>query len=76
MSSRILKQCGEALYGERWQTSLALDLGISDRHIRRMVSGAADVPSGVYLDLLRLLTERAAEIDDLIADLPSVAAPR
>lgn len=72
----ILRRCGEALYGERWQSPLARDLDISDRHMRRMVSGAADVPDGVYLDLHRLLTERAAEIDDLLAALPEAATPR
>lgn len=71
----ILRRCGEALYGERWQSPLARDLDISDRHMRRMVSGASDVPDGVYLDLHRLLTERAERIDDLLARLPD-AAPR
>lgn len=42
MSARkeILIQCGRALYGERWQTDLARDLGLSDgRRIRQWLSG-------------------------------------
>lgn len=76
MSSRLLKRCGEALYGPRWQSEVARDLKVSDRTIRRWVDGSSDVPDGVYLELLSLCTERAAELDDLISILPRAAAPR
>lgn len=76
MSSRLLKRCGEALYGPRWQSDLARDLMVSDRTVRRWVDGSIDVPDGVYLELLGLCNERAAELDDLIAVLPRAAAPR
>lgn len=76
MSSRLLKRCGEALYGPRWQSEVARDLDVSDRTVRRWVDGSQDVPDGVYLELHRLLTERAAEIDDLLDKLPRATAPR
>jgi hypothetical protein len=76
MSSRLLKRCGEALYGSRWQSEIARDLRVSDRTVRRWVDGSNDVPDGVYLELLSLCSERAAELDDLIAELPRAAAPR
>jgi hypothetical protein len=76
MSSRLLKRCGEALYGPRWQSELARDLDVSDRTVRRWVAGSDDVPDGVYLDLLRLCNERAAVLDDLIGALPRAATPR
>jgi hypothetical protein len=76
MSSRLLKQCGQALYGPRWQSEVARDLGVADRTVRRWVDGSSDVPDGVYYELLGLCTERAAELDDLIAKLPRAAAPR
>lgn len=76
MSSRLLKRCGEALYGPRWQSELARDLQVSDRTVRRWVDGSSDVPDGVYLDMLRLCNERAAELDDLITVLPRAAAPK
>ena len=44
--------------------------------VRRWVDGSSDVPDGVYLELLGLCQERAAELDDLIAILPRAAAPR
>ena len=76
MSSRLLKRCGEALYGPRWQSELARDLKVADRTVRRWADGLSDVPDGVYLELLGLCNERAAELDDLIAMLPRAAAPR
>lgn len=63
--SRLLVECGEALYGTRWQSELARDLQVSDRTMRRWVAGTTDVPAGLYLDLLRLTQERAAALDAL-----------
>lgn len=58
-------EAGEALYGPRWQTALAADLGVSDRTMRRWVAETSDVPVGLYTDLLRLTQERAAMLDAL-----------
>lgn len=63
--SRLLVECGEALYGPRWQSELARDLDVSDRTVRRWAAGTHDVPAGLYLDLLRLTEERAAALDAL-----------
>jgi hypothetical protein len=63
--SRLLFEAGEALYGPRWQSQLARDLGVADRTIRRWAAGTHAVPPGVYLDLLRLTQERAAVLDAL-----------
>jgi len=63
--SRLLAECGEALYGPQWQSALARDLGVSDRTMRRWAAGTTDVPAGLYLDLLRLTQERAAELEAL-----------
>lgn len=63
--SRLLVECGEALYGTQWQSALARDLGVSDRTVRRWVAGTSDVPAGLYVDLVRLTQERAALLDSL-----------
>ncbi len=63
--SRLLVECGEALYGQQWQSALARDLGVADRTVRRWVAGTSEVPAGLYLDLLRLTQERAAVLDAL-----------
>lgn len=65
MSDRLIQRTGEALYGPRWQADLARDLDVSDRTIRAWVSGAAEPPQGVYVDLLRLVVERAADLEDV-----------
>jgi hypothetical protein len=75
LSNRLLRGCGEALYGPLWQSQLARDLNISDRTIRRWLAGADDMPPGVAMDLLRLVMERAQALDDLTERLKIAAAP-
>lgn len=75
MSNKLLRDAGEALYGPRWQTDLAHDLGVSDRTVRRWASGVDDVPRGVYVDLLRLTQERAQVLDGLAEPLKLAGAP-
>lgn len=72
--SRLLLDCGEALYGSLWQCALARDLGVSDRTMRRWATGAYDLPTGVYTDLLRLTQERAATLDGLAGRLREAGA--
>lgn len=67
--SRLLAECGEALYGPRWQSDMARGLGVSDRTMRRWVAGTHDVPRGVYTDLLRLTQERAELLESLAGRL-------
>lgn len=75
MSSKLLADAGAALYGPRWQTEMARDLDISDRTIRRWVAGTDDVPHGAYLDLLRIVEERAIDLDALTPKLRRAATP-
>jgi hypothetical protein len=72
--SRLLVECGQALYGERWQTPLARDLGVADRTVRRWVAGTSDVPAGLYVDLLRLTQKRSAALDGLAGKLQRLIA--
>jgi DNA-binding transcriptional regulator YdaS (Cro superfamily) len=71
--SRLLVECGEALYGPQWQSALARDLGVADRTVRRWVAGTSEVPAGLYVDLLRLTQERAAVLDALAPRLQQAA---
>lgn len=75
MTPKLLTDCGIALYGERWQSEIARDLDITDRTVRRWLAGDQPVQSGVAVDLLRLLTERASDIDDLIPKIKRAGAP-
>ena len=73
--SRLLRDAGEALYGPRWQSDLARDLGVADRTMRRWLAEADDMPPGVALDLWRLCEERAQAIDDVRGRLKAAATP-
>ena len=67
MDKNSLTKAGLALYGERWQTSLARDLGLSDgRRIRQWLSGDRPIPDGVYTDLVELLKQRKVLIDETL----------
>ena len=64
----LLAQCGEALWGSRWQSDMAEALGVSDRTVRRWVAGER-IPPGVFLDLIRLTAERSAYLDQITEEL-------
>ena len=73
--SKLLRDAGEALYGPQWQSQLARDLGMSDRHMRRLDAGAADLSPGMAADIWRLCEERAALLDDVIERIKIAATP-
>lgn len=53
MTPALLRQVGGALHGERWQTPLARELGVSDRTVRRWLAGDAVVPTGLCGAIMR-----------------------
>lgn len=68
----LLAQCGEALWGTRWQSDLAEAVGVSDRTARRWVAGER-IPPGVFVDLMRIMMERAQLLDNLAEEVKQVA---
>lgn len=75
MTPTNLAEIGRALYGERWQTALAADLGVADRTMRRWAAGTSPAPPGIEAELRRLLEERGVEIGRLLAEIEwSIAA--
>jgi len=68
---------GEALYGPRWQSDLALDLGRTYRTVLRWVDGTTPVPADIPEQIGRLLRARRTRIAALeraAVDLPHAAA--
>lgn len=65
----LLIECGQALYGQQWQSALARDLGVSDRTMRRWVAGTHPLPEGVRADLRRLCVARGAQLRELASKL-------
>ena len=76
MTPDELAAVGRALYGDRWQTQIASDLGVADRTVRRWVANETSIPDGIASDLRSLLTRRTAEIGDIVSytvDVPNRA---
>jgi hypothetical protein len=69
MTPDELAAAGRALYGERWQTSLAIDLSISDRTMRRWLVSQTLIPDGFQRELRQVLIRRFREIGALIGYL-------
>lgn len=65
--NKLLILTGRALYGERWQTNIARDLGLSDgRRVRQWLSGDRPVPPGVWKVLAGLLEDRKRKLDEAL----------
>lgn len=76
MNKKLLQDAGVALYGAHWQPELSRDLRVSERTVRRWVSGADDPPPGIAADLLRICQERGQEINDLCSRLKAAVPDR
>jgi len=76
MDHLILKRAGEALYGNQWQTPLATALNVSDRTMRRWVSGDSAVPDSVIADIERVARQRVADIYTFMAEITSLNIKR
>lgn len=73
MTTELLKEAGEALYGPRFQTDLARDLNVSDRTMRRWVAGETLPPKDVWSDLFTLLSGREGDIRRLKVKFAGIA---
>lgn len=63
-----LEIVGQALFGERWQTDLSRDLGLSDaRRVRQWMSGERSIPVGVWADITQMLRQRQLSIERVIS---------
>ena len=60
-----LETVGLALYGHRWQSSLARDLGVLPRTVRKWASGEKSVPPGQWRYIAALLEQRSRDCKDL-----------
>jgi hypothetical protein len=58
MTSALLYEVGEALYGDRWQSDLARDLSVSSRTVRRWAAQDSEVPRTVWEEVYGLLVAR------------------
>lgn len=61
----MLRRAGEALYGERWQSPLSRDLGVTDRTVRNWAAERHDCPDDVPGKLLHILRARGKSVAKL-----------
>ena len=66
MNREFLITAGQLLYGGRWQTETAEALGVTDRTMRRWVSGESNIPSPRKKELVMLLNNRLADIENFL----------
>ncbi len=62
----LLVAAGRALYGERWQTPVARDLGTTYRTVRNWLDGRHPTPTDLEQRLKRLLVARGIEIEGVL----------
>lgn len=67
--NEILVLAGVSLYGPRWTADLARELGISDRHMRRLAAGTASPSPGILRDVLVLLDKREKALRSIAVQL-------
>lgn len=60
-----LETIGEALFGPRWQTALASEIGVSDRTMRRWVASPESIPEGAWADIRDLCARRGKTLMEL-----------
>jgi len=66
MTPDDLATAGRSLYGGRWQTSLARDLHVSDRTMRRWLAGHSPIPAHAEHQIRSVLLARFSKIDGMI----------
>jgi hypothetical protein len=64
-----LTECGQALFGNAWKSSLAEALNVDPRRITHWLDGTRPVPAGVWADIKMLAEQRKRQIDELINKL-------
>ena len=61
-----LTECGLALFGNAWKSSLAESLNVDPRRITHWLDGTRPVPAGVWADIKMLAEQREQQIVELI----------
>lgn len=74
MTPDLLRDAGEALYGPRWQSALARDLGVTDRTVRRWAAGHYGLPKGLAGEIAAILKPRADELALTLVELRAAMA--
>lgn len=74
MTPTELSRVGEALFGARWQTEMALAVGVADRTVRRWAAGDTAVPSAIVPKLVAALKRRRGDLRRELRELDRIEA--
>lgn len=69
----LLREAGEALYGDRWRVPLAGALDVNERTVRRWEVEQSPIPDGVWIELKSLLAAHGKRVRDLERRIPAAA---
>lgn len=67
--THTLRKAREALYGDRWQSPLPRDLGVTDRTMPNWTSGRQEAPGDLFDRLLGLLKSRGESVSKLTSTI-------
>ena len=70
MTTALLREAGEVLFGPRWQSEMARALDVSDRTVRRWDKGSYSVPPGAWANIRALLKSRGLAMAVVRRKLP------
>jgi hypothetical protein len=72
----MIERIGRALHGEQWLSPLSRALGYSNRRpMRELLDGSQPIHAGVVRNLLIIVEERQAELEEIIMELGELIAP-
>jgi hypothetical protein len=61
MTPEQLRQAGELLYGNQWQSDLARAIDVDSRRIRQWLSSQRPIPVGLWLEIIELLKKNSSD---------------
>lgn len=64
MTPQTFETAGRALFRDEWKAPLARALGNDERTIRRWAKGDAPIPPTVAAEIIELVRERIAALED------------
>lgn len=72
MTPDLLTRIGEALYGPRWQSALALALSVDRSTIVRWARGDYPIPGHALGELRWLVNMRRDDLGELVGELDAI----
>ena len=73
MNRSVFQQIGRLLWGPRWRSEMARELGVVRATVMRWDAGTVPVPLSAWRKLGKLLRNRRAQIDHYIDKLSTEA---